>query len=167
MRLFKRVSARAARPDAASREPRRAPIGAERVLAAMPGVLLVAEAERQRWRGRSGMFACFGVRATGTTTHIGGADGSLARSVPRDLPGPVSLTFTDRRLVVSAEPAPGAPAVEIAAFHRTDLRWVARTGRTDDFGVHVRCSLADDSFFDVAMSNSDCSAFLAAAELAR
>ena len=169
MGLFKRVVARAvSRPGEVHRAVPVAAREPERALASCNAALLIGDAEHAAWRGRAGAFAGYGQRHSSAVAHVGGADGSAARTIPRDLPGPVILTLTDRRLVVSAEPAAGAPAVEIAAFDRSAVRWVARTGRQDASGVHVRCSLADESFFDVAVAPEQAALFLAAtADLAR
>lgn len=162
MGLFRKVARAVGRPSGAPRAARAEVHGPERELASAKGALLVSDGERMPWKGRVGAFAGHGPRHAPTAVHVGGAEGSLARSVPRDLPGAVTVTLTDRRLVVSAEPAPGSPPVEVAAFARSDVRWVARTGRKDADGVHVRCSLADDSFFDVAVAHSQAAGFLAA-----
>lgn len=168
MGLFRKVARAAGRTDGAAVATRVDAHATERELVSARAALLVSDGERASWKGRVGAFAGYGARHAHPTTHVGGAEGSYARSLPRDLPGPVTITLTDRRLVVSAEPAPGSPRVEVAAFDRANVRWVARTGRTDAAGVHVRCSLADDSFFDVAIAYSQAAAFLAAAaELTR
>lgn len=176
MGLFKRVVARAAgRPgDAAetvpvvAREPEPQPDEPEHDWVSCRAALLVGGADHTAWTGRARAFAGYGHRHASSVSHVGGAEGSAARSIPRDLPGPVTLTLTTQRFLVSAEPAPGAPAVQVALFDRGAVRWVARTGRQDGAGVHVRISLADESFFDVAIPPSEVTRFLlVAAEFAR
>jgi hypothetical protein len=167
VRLFRKVVARAAgRPGGVPSAARVDAHVVERTLVSVRAELLAPDRGRisasSLWRARAGALAGQGLRHGSAATHVGGTDGSAARSVPRDLPGPVTVALTDRRLVLSAEPAPGAPPVEIAAFERADVRWVARTGRRDAAGVHVRCSLADESFFDIAVAHTQAAALLAA-----
>lgn len=166
MGLFRKVARAVGRPAGAARtaHPDSHPAArwSERELVTVRATLLVADGEPTSWTGRVSAFGGYGSRHVPTAVHVGGAEGSFARSLPRNLPGPVTISLTDRRLVVSAEPAPAAPSVEIASFDRADVRWVARTGRKDAAGVHVRCSLADDSFFDVAVAHSQAAGFLAA-----
>lgn len=165
MGLFKRVVARAAgRPGDAVQpvqgvadEPEREH---EHEWLSCSAALLVGGAEHSAWSGRARAFAGYGHRHASSASHVGGAEGSAARSIPRGLPGPVTLTLTTQRFVVSAEPAPGAAAVEVATFERSLVRWVARTGRQNSAGVHVRCSLADESFFDVAIAPGEVTRFL-------
>jgi hypothetical protein len=167
--LFKRVKARAiGRPGGAvtplpvvAHEPASQPDPTpEHEWVSCSAALLVGGAEHSAWSGRARAFAGYGNRHASSVSHVGGAEGSAARSIPRDLPGPVRLTVTTRRFVVSAEPAPGAPPVQVAVFDRSVVRWVARTGRQDQAGVHVRISLADESFFDVAIPPGEVTRFL-------
>jgi hypothetical protein len=103
--------------------------------------------------------------------HLAGEMGSAAMSIPRDVNGQLTVAITDRRLTFwSFGPMMrDVPPVALASFPLGDVRWIAKTGARDQYGVVVRFSFADESFIDFSVMEHEmfASFFSAAADVGR
>jgi hypothetical protein len=103
--------------------------------------------------------------------HLAGAEGSAAMSIPRDIEGQLTVAITDRRVTFwSFGPTlRDVPPRVVASFPIGDLRWVAKTGGSNQYGTSVRFSFDDESFVDFAVMEHEmfASFFAAASEIGR
>ena len=103
--------------------------------------------------------------------HLAGADGSAAMSLPRDLNGQVTVAITDQRLTFWSFGATlrEVPPTLLASFPRNDVRWISKTGGSNQYGSYVRFSFADESFIDFAVMDHEpyASFFAAASDIGR
>lgn len=98
--------------------------------------------------------------------HLAGADGSAAMSLPRDLTGQVTVAITDQRVTFWSFGATmrDVPPALLASFPRHGVRWISRTGGSNQYGSFVRFSFADESFIDFSvMDRGTYASFFAAA----
>ena len=119
-----------------------------------------------RRNGAIGMAINIASQKSSEHQHLAGADGSAAMSISRDLNGQVTVAITDQRLTFWSFGATmrDVPPTLLASFPRRDVRWISKTGGSNQYGSYVRFSFADESFIDFSvMDRTMCASFFAAA----
>jgi hypothetical protein len=173
MGVFKKRADKAAAglPDHPGEIAKRLPAG-ERVVGwgHVHPLALVTDKNARR-NGAIGMAINIASQRLAEHQHLAGADGSAAMSIPRDLNGRVTVAITDQRLTFWSFGATmrDVPPTLLAAFPRGDVRWIAKTGGSNQHGLFVRFSFADESFIDFAITAHEryASFFAAAADIGR
>lgn len=127
--------------------------------------------KQARRNGAIGMAINIASQKFSEHQHLAGADGSAAMSIPRDLNGKVTVAITDRRLTFwSFGPTMrDVPPTLVGSFPHSDLRWISKTGGSNQYGSYVRFSFTDESFIDFAVMDHEmyASFFAAAADIGR
>jgi len=97
------------------------------------------------------------------SAHIGGAEGSIAQTLPRDSE---TLTLVVSRAGLSAWKWDGYPGEKLKAYYRVaaeHITSIADTGKGAQGGARIcRVTFIDDSFFDYRLMSSQAEFLLAA-----